>query len=196
MSSEDRKNHKTACRNNMAEILSRLNQDRITAGSASIVSYIIQQQEWQRAVTILAYLAFPSGEVNVDNLIVDAIHRGKVVGIPRVAGRRLVFHRVDELGDYELSRFGIREPSPSAPEIELNKGDHVLVIVPGLAFDRARYRLGRGGGYYDRFISLLDSKGVPRHLLGVCFHEQVIPAVPRDDWDRPVDRLVTDQGVS
>jgi 5-formyltetrahydrofolate cyclo-ligase len=67
-----------------------------------------------------------------------------------------------------------------------------LVLVPGRAFDRAGGRLGRGGGYYDRFLAPLAGEGL---LCGVCYGVQVVPCVPRGPGDVAVDRVLTDEAV-
>ena len=66
-----------------------------------------------------------------------------------------------------------------------------LLVVPGLAFDRQGYRLGRGGGYYDRFLA----RRVASTVVGLAFSWQIVPEVPRDPWDVPVGAIVTERGV-
>ena len=66
-----------------------------------------------------------------------------------------------------------------------------LVLVPGVVFGRGGHRLGYGGGYYDRFLS---RPGMASALkIGVCFSFQLVPRIPADDWDQPVDVIVTEQ---
>ena len=75
-------------------------------------------------------------------------------------------------------------------------GKGVLVVAPGLAFDRGCNRLGRGGGYYDRFLR--ESRRDPSlglMAIGVCFAEQIVERVPCDQADQPVDALVTDTEI-
>ena len=80
------------------------------------------------------------------------------------------------------------EPPPAHESVGLDPGD--LVLVPGVGFDRAGNRLGRGGGHYDRtFVA-----GGPR-LVGVCFQLQLVERVPHDSRDRPMDAIVTERGT-
>jgi 5-formyltetrahydrofolate cyclo-ligase len=89
-------------------------------------------------------------------------------------------------GQLVETRHGIFEPPSSAPAVDLARLD--LVIVPGLAFDARGGRLGKGGGFYDRF---LGQPGFVAAKVGVGLDEQVVEEVPRDSWDVALDALVT-----
>ena len=82
---------------------------------------------------------------------------------------------------------GIPEPPETLPEVPPEEIGAAL--VPAVAFDRAGYRLGRGGGYYDRFLPRLSC---PR--IGLCYRAFVLSALPAEDWDVPVDRIITEEG--
>ncbi len=135
------------------------------------------------------------GEVDLTELI-DAVHAsGRTVVLPRVSGADLVLHAwptdpangllVEVAG---TGPFGIREPDPAWPVM---KPDRVaLALVPGVAFDAAGGRLGRGGGYYDRLLA-----GSHRPVsIGVCFGFQLVPAVPMEAHDARVDAVVSERG--
>jgi len=110
--------------------------------------------------------------------------------LPRVQGRRLEWARVDAWDDLVPGPFGIAAPPPDAPARILRAGD--VVLVPGLAFDARGWRLGRGGGFYDRAFP----PDVPGPLLvGVAYAFQLLDAVPHDSRDRRVDAIVTEGGL-
>jgi 5-formyltetrahydrofolate cyclo-ligase len=88
-----------------------------------------------------------------------------------------------------LGRLGIHEPAGGQPWL-VEAID--FIVVPALAFDHRGYRLGRGGGFYDRFLALPDLRAV---TCGLGFAEQVVDEVPVAPHDRPVKLLVTDKGV-
>ena len=100
--------------------------------------------------------------------------------------RELEAHEVDSLNDaaFEVTRQGIREPRDArlVPVDELS-----VVLVPGVAFDQLGNRLGRGAGFYDRFLSRVSPACT---LIGVCHSEQVQPSVPCEGHDRPVGHVV------
>jgi len=84
---------------------------------------------------------------------------------------------------------GTSEPSPDAAEFVPD-----LVLVPLLAFDRRRHRLGYGAGFYDRTLASLRARGSVL-AVGVAFAAQEFPDVPIDGWDEPLDLVLTEQGV-
>lgn len=87
--------------------------------------------------------------------------------------------------------FGIPEPEPDrCPLIQPDQLD--LVFVPGLAFDNDGYRVGYGGGYYDKLLADLEPSAL---TVGVCYQFQLIDRCPREDHDRAVDRVITEQGT-
>lgn len=91
-------------------------------------------------------------------------------------------------------RFGMREPGPSAPEMRPG-----VLLVPLLAFDRRGYRLGYGGGYYDRTLARLRSGGsgtthIPK-AIGIAFSEQEVDAVPHEAYDQRLDAVATPDGI-
>jgi 5-formyltetrahydrofolate cyclo-ligase len=85
-------------------------------------------------------------------------------------------------GQLRPGRFGIPEPPEGAPTIE----DPEWAVVPGIAFDRDGFRLGRGGGYYDRWLL-----GRTIRTVGLCRPERLVPELPRDPWDIPVQTVIT-----
>lgn len=148
---------------------------------------LTQLNEWINAHHVLLYCATPQ-EINVHSLLSDII--GKQWHFPRCAARRtLSVRRVYSglRGDWTISRFGIEEPPPDSPEVAPEALD--LVIVPALAFDECGYRLGYGGGYYDRFLPRLRPDCV---TVGLMLDALVVTALPAEPHDVPVQIVVTE----
>jgi 5-formyltetrahydrofolate cyclo-ligase len=116
---------------------------------------------------------------------------GHVIGLPVVIGRGapLVFRRWHPGTDLVAGTFGVMTPGPEAPEVVPR-----VVLVPLLAFDRAGYRLGYGGGFYDRTLEALRAKGEVL-AVGLGYACQEVAAVPREPTDQRLDWLVTERAV-
>ncbi len=110
-----------------------------------------------------------------------AIERGWKLAFPRIEGSELHFHRVTNLADFVRGPFGAREPAGG--EV-IPPREAAVVLVPGLAFDRAGARLGRGGGFYDR---LLADAACSAQRIAICFACQIVERVPVDPHDAEVD---------
>jgi len=103
----------------------------------------------------------------------------------------MTLHAVGDLGDLRPGRYGIREPDADAcPVVGVAAVDAAL--VPGLAWDRAGHRLGRGGGYYDR---LLGHPAWRAFRCGLFFAAQEVPPLPADEWDSPLDAVLTEREI-
>lgn len=146
--------------------------------------------EYRDAGVIMLYAPIPQ-ELDVEPVARSAWDRGKTVLAPRVDTQRhcMEVAAIRSLDDLTPRYFGIREPAGGEPW-PVERID--LVIVPGVAFDRTGNRLGRGGGYYDRFLA---QPGLDAVACGLAFAEQVLGEIPVRAYDRPVDMLVTDEGV-
>ena len=118
------------------------------------------------------------------------------------AGARLFYPKVMDDGNLSFypdggeegwvrGKYGLLEPRVP-PGVAGLKGGFGLVVVPGMAFDAMGRRLGRGCGYYDRFLFGMAGTAV---TVGLAFSLQLLPEVPVDDWDIPVDAVVTEEGV-
>jgi 5-formyltetrahydrofolate cyclo-ligase len=122
-------------------------------------------------------------------LFTELHRRGHPVGLPVIPGKGqpLLFRRWEPNVELVRGSFRVMTPPPTAPEIVPK-----LLLVPLLAFDRDGYRLGYGGGFYDRTIAKLRSAG-EAPAVGVTFSALEVPAVPRGDTDQPLDWIVTER---
>jgi 5-formyltetrahydrofolate cyclo-ligase len=147
--------------------------------------------EFKAARNIMIYNS-DATEIDTHELVLASLESGKRVGLPRTEkGSRVlqVIEILDVRRDLERSRFGFKEPLAMLPTID--PATLSLILVPGRAFDAEGNRLGRGGGYYDRFVAKLRG---PR-LVAMAFDCQVVDAVPHEPHDRPVDMVLTEERV-
>lgn len=128
-------------------------------------------------------------EIDVRPVLTRFANSGVDICLPVVLGTDmpLVFRRWREGDALIAEAFGTKAPAPSAPEVEPG-----LLLVPMLAFDRAGYRLGYGGGFYDRTLAKLRAAGSVL-AVGVAFAGQEVAYVPHDMLDQPLDWIVTDR---
>ena len=165
--------------------------------SAAIVEKLLATVFYREARTLHCYISLPL-EVDTAPVLLHAWNAGKAVYIPFQIpdlGRLGVAHWEPGLA-LVPGPLGVLEPPQECRQDEL-PGSIDLVVVPGLAFDRRGTRLGRGKGYYDRFLaSIRLSKGeTPAKLTvlaALAFSCQIFPGLPRDTWDVPVEHVLTD----
>ncbi|MDJ0951517.1 MAG: 5-formyltetrahydrofolate cyclo-ligase [Alphaproteobacteria bacterium] len=146
--------------------------------------------EWTQPTTACVTGYWPTrGEIDPRPLLSVLSERGHTIGLPVVAGpaQPLVF-RMWRPGDALVEgSFAIMTPPETAPEVTPD-----ALLVPLLAFDRRGFRLGYGGGFYDRTLAKLRAAGHV-YALGVAFAAQQVEAVPRTASDEPLDALATEQ---
>ena len=151
---------------------------------------------WQNCRRVAAYMAV-EGEAGTSLLLDEARRTGRALFLPRCRRHGeegwpggMDFLLCEAGTPLILSRFGIPEPPPAAPALspaELAAPD-TLLIVPALAFDREGFRLGYGGGYYDRVLARAACPSV-----GLAFHSLLLPQLPREPWDQAVRAVCTEE---
>lgn len=166
------------------------------AASARIRDHIAASGLWRRASVVMLYAADAS-EPDLDALISTGVDAGKTVCVARIdwEGKRMVPASVGSPADLVPDRHGIRVPGAACPGVAPESVG--LVVVPGVGFDLSGGRVGRGGGFYDRFLAGLEAGGPIRAVaVGACFAAQVVGRVPSGAHDRKVDGLVTETGLT
>jgi 5-formyltetrahydrofolate cyclo-ligase len=151
---------------------------------------------WVYYRTVLLFLSFKS-EIDTFPLLEAALEDNKKVFAPRIEEASIRFYRVSSAqGPWQYGFFGIPEPEEAENgEGALEEGDFpALVITPGLAFDRQGRRLGRGGGYYDRFFAELDKAGWEYCALGFCLAAQIKAEIPAEEQDKLMNGIVSSGG--
>lgn len=162
------------------------------AKSIAACSLLSASSEFATAQSIMLYLATPQ-EVDTSPLALRAWQHGKTVIVPKVSwdARRMVPVEITSLCNDQVTttKHGLREPVAGNP-VPLQFID--MVIVPGLGFSTQGHRIGRGGGFYDRFLAQAEFLGIS---CGIAFEEQMIETIPMLDHDVPLCMLATDRGI-
>ncbi len=143
-----------------------------------------------KAPAICCYVDF-RGEAGTRGIIEESWRRGKKVFVPRVEGGQMEFFRLDGFEQLKAGAFGILEPEKRPGEDVGAFEAGSLMIVPGVAFDRERNRIGYGGGYYDRYLSVHHQL----HTMALAFEYQILPEVPHDATDIKPDIIVTERRI-
>ena len=166
-----------------------LTPEFVEAYSRRVTEAFCAQDFYHDAKAIYAYLTF-NEELRTDFLIRRAWADGKRVAVPRVLGKGCMeFYYIDSFEGFIPSAFGVPEP-PEDPEKLADEPDFLL-LMPGLAFDRAHNRVGYGGGFYDRYIERKASEGARIFKPALAYDFQIVDAIPANDFDVKVDAILT-----
>jgi 5-formyltetrahydrofolate cyclo-ligase len=155
----------------------------------SIEQTLFQSEEWKSSEVIAATVS-KHPEINTWNIIKRAWEEGKKVCVPKCkpSTKELDFYELNTFTNLEKVFYDLYEPIPSLTK-SVHKENIHTVIVPGLAYTEKGYRLGFGGGYYDRFLS-----GYEGCTLSLAFREQLVEKLPVESFDMPVDKIITENG--
>ena len=157
----------------------RIRPEEREKASSAIYDRIKSLEAWQDAQTVLLFASLPD-EPDVMRLF----ERSKRVCFPRFkADRGYESAIVESIQDLVVGKFGIQEPPAEADEV--NASDIDITLVPGLAFDETCNRLGRGRGFYDRWLPQIS--GIK---IGIGFDHQLIESVPTETHDHQLEMVV------
>ena len=182
---------KNELRQRLRKTLADIPSEQIETRSLRAAHRLFEQREYIKAEVVMVFLSLPT-EIDTSPVVLRAWQDRKRVLAPKVSWsqRRMMPVEIRSLADdLAVSQMGIREPVSGIP-FPISMID--LVIVPGLGFDEYGHRLGRGRGFYDRFLAHPEFDGV---ACAMAFEEQLTPTVPVGPLDRHVDMLITDEKV-
>ncbi len=162
-----------------------LSAAEIEARSAILADKLYATGQYRQAMSLYAYLSF-NQEVRTSPIIQRAWADGKRVAVPKVVGDEMVFIWIDSFDNLApQGAFNITEPIENGP---VASDETALILMPGLAFDPQGHRVGYGGGFYDRYLA-----AQPHHpTVALCYDFQLYDHLDVDDFDVPVDVVITD----
>ncbi len=164
----------------------------IMAKSLAVAERLTNLDVYKEAEWVFPYVNYGS-EVETVTLIEMSLKQGKKVAVPLLINPRenkMVFQQIDELKNLNKVHYGIMEPERDDSRF-VEPTEKTLIIVPGLAFDVNGYRLGYGGGYYDRFLSENNSI----KTICVCFDRCISSSLSKEEYDVAVDMCVTESRI-
>jgi len=158
--------------------------------STQLQEQLYQTDLWKNAETIGVYLSVGK-EWDTRDIVERALAQGKNIVVPKTIpdSKELVFYQLEDASQTVAGHFGLEEPDVDKTT-PVNKNEIDLLIVPGLVFTRNGYRIGFGGGYYDRFLANFI------HPTASLVHtNQLIDTFPIESFDIPVNYLITEKGL-
>jgi len=181
---------KKIMRNAMRKQLTSLDEVTYINNSKQIEVKFMQQLVASKASTIgLTISSFP--EVDTWSIIKELWSKGKKVVVPKCSplDRSMIFYQIQSFDQLERVYMHLLEPNPLVSKAVAS--DNIdLLVVPGIVYSQEGYRIGYGGGYYDRFLT--NFKG---DTLSLAFNMQVVKDVEYDVFDLPVDKIITPTNI-
>lgn len=185
--------HKTEIREYYIEQRKNMSPEKKAELDDKLCRVILGSATYRYADTILMYYA-KNDEVNINKVAWEAIKAGKKVAFPcsNPDDRSMVFRFVGGEDDFSVGPYGIFEPKEELEAFEVTGQlqSNVICIIPAVVYDRKGFRIGYGGGYYDRYLSAFKGTKV-----GVEYFDYVVGTVPHGRFDLAVDVLITEKGI-
>ncbi|WP_027407800.1 5-formyltetrahydrofolate cyclo-ligase [Anoxybacteroides tepidamans] len=181
---------KKAIRMQIQKRLRQLDETEKRIYDQQIAEKLYELPVWQQATTI-GITVSKGHEVNTKPIIEKAWQEGKIVCVPKCdpALKTMTFRAIRSFDQLESVYFGLQEPIEAITE-EISAGDISVMIVPGVCFSEDGYRIGYGGGYYDRYL-----QHFLKPTISLAYHFQIVPQLPVEPHDIPVGMIITNDKV-
>ncbi len=168
---------------------SKLSNREVLVYSHKVCEKFLAQDFYKKADVIYPYLAYNT-EIVTDEIIEQAWRDGKKVAVPKVLDDGLMeFYYIDSFDGISEGYCGIPEPDGGI----VAKDEKVLILMPGLAFDREHNRIGYGGGFYDRYLERYADTNFTKVSLAYDF--QIFDKLEVEEHDQKIDAVITEDGV-
>lgn len=162
--------------------------EMIRKNSERICQTFLNTPEYLSSEIIFAYMDCKN-EVQTKKVIEQCWRDGKTIAVPKVFGERMRYYAIRTYDDLEEGYFGIREPKHE--QLSEIICEHGLMILPGVAFDEKRHRVGYGGGFYDRYLE--EHPNMKK--IAFAFEFQVFHEVPYEAFDRQPEKIITEKRI-
>ena len=158
------------------------------ASSRAIAAHLLAMPEYQAAGTVFCFVG-SEGEIDTRPILEDALAAGKRLCVPLCTGPGIMeLRQVTALDQLVPGAYGIPEPPAAAPEVDMDEVD--FAVLPCVACNHLGQRLGRGGGYYDRFLS-----GYRGGTVLLCREKLIREEIPLEPHDYPIPWVLTETGL-
>ncbi|HXK44476.1 MAG TPA: 5-formyltetrahydrofolate cyclo-ligase [bacterium] len=178
---------KAEIRKQILETMKKMTEQQWKENSEKIFANLISLPEYSSCWALMTYVSFDK-EVNTIPIINDCLAKAKTVCVPAIDWKNFSMVPVQIFNEDDID-FSQKIPQPFS-DARIPVSDIELMIVPGLAFDKQCNRLGRGKGFYDRFLAKCNAV-----KIGLAFDFQVLEQIPAGDNDVPMDIIITETRV-
>ena len=192
---------KVSLRRHYASLRESLPEEARAVAEDIIRKQLFALPAWRTAALVCGYVSM-RGEIDMAPVWDHAIAEGKAYALPvTISGARegqMIFRRTAGFSPETLvpARFGVREPSETCPVLAPAEFAGAVILVPGLTFDDSGFRIGYGGGYYDRFLASLRDSRIPVTTVGLTFADCRTSLLPREAYDIPVDYVIDERRIT
>lgn len=180
---------KEEAREQMKYLRQNLSADRRLLQEEKMRELLFSMKEMKQAVWVYPFVSYGT-EIDTIEIIRRLIREGNSrVAVPKVNGKQMKFYEIRSLDDLKPGYMGIPEPV-TTKEVTADRG---IMLMPGLAFDYDRNRVGYGAGFYDRYLEQYSTSELK--TIGIAFEFQVVSQIEVEAHDRKPDCIVTDQNI-
>ncbi|KAG7173031.1 5-formyltetrahydrofolate cyclo-ligase-like [Homarus americanus] len=188
---------KAALRKELKAKLNSLSSEEKARQSVIVQQKTLQHELYKRSQRVSIFLSM-NDEIQTEPILRHALETGKTCFIPRYDSKSTYMDmvRVNSWEEYEslpVTKWQIKQP-PLDKQCDkaLSSGGLDLILIPGLAFSKEGHRMGRGRGYYDTYLTKCrELQNQPPSTVALAFKEQILPEIPTEDTDMPIDIILT-----
>ena len=179
---------KNVIRKRMKQLRADMTRTERFEKSMLIFEQLITVPEFKRADRIYTYVSMDN-EIDTIMLIDYSLSLEKRVFVPRVSGKDMEFYEISDISELSPGYMGIYEPDINGKEPDYSRTG--FMCMPGLAFDREYNRIGYGGGFYDRYLSVENKL----YKAALAYEAQLLESIPAQDGDVRPDMIVTEESI-
>lgn len=179
---------KNLIRKRMKQLRADMTRTERFEKSMRIFEQLITVPEFKRADRIYTYVSMDN-EIDTIMLIDYSLSLEKRVFVPRVSGRDMEFYEISDISELSPGYMGIYEPDINGREPDYSRTG--FMCMPGLAFDKSHNRIGYGGGFYDRYLSVENKL----YKAALAYEAQLLESIPAQDGDVRPDMIVTEESI-
>lgn len=179
---------KNVIRKRMKQLRADMTRTERFEKSMQIFEQLITVPEFKRADRIYTYVSMDN-EIDTIMLIDYSLSLEKRVFVPRVSGKDMEFYEISDISELSPGYMGIYEPDINGKEPDYSRTG--FMCMPGLAFDKSYNRIGYGGGFYDRYLSVENKL----YKAALAYEAQLLESIPTQDGDVRPDMIVTEESI-